>query len=713
MTTQELKQYINDKLGNGLRCLLPSYWWKRLLGLVVDKIDDAIPNVTSEEKLNGLDSKIGSLATVSYKNNAVISPSQCYQITEAELESIENNGTAHGIDLTTIYGVEFPSVIPSVEKNLLFYFFKDGVLLEGNIVIQNSVGVCYYDATGEYVLYDDSGFLINEAVEYINALFKDGVQYGCCMAVIDGSGGLYSDYDTIDKVVKFIVENSASDAYIKNQYGWDKLAKEKEDEDKKETEIPTIFYSFVGSIIGIRSKVDYTYDLWESTKEILINDASFPDDIVGKAQAIFDESIAANRKLFLDFKNGKKSSGIVYVNDNRLILTIVSGKDSSLSDYDYNYHSVAKVVCLRNGELCEVYFTTMLNNVQDGSMLNGVPQQSYVFQLMETGEVKVLYDIPLYFIKKVTNDTQRKHNITFVNCWYEAQMGDLDIVGNLPFERIYINGYPDIKVLSTEFTSEKFTGTYFDGEVLKEITIDGTTGIPTIRDIGQITPKLIFPATWDFNSYDFTLENIETLRTENESKYPGITQKYIDTIAYNKKTIDLIYNNNASSVSIETSPFASYMQEGLRNLSFLSTVQVSETQIYLFLTSNNALTKFANFKLFLYLTGEMEGDIFQKAIYLPSENVALNVDRKENNKRFVKEYYSWMSASEVIMPSEICVYQNGKYPVLLTAEYTTSDSYKIFKGTYMEGASLMRVEISEEDGEAIITTLGTFATVTE
>lgn len=40
MTTQELKEYIGRVLGNGIRCLLPSYWWKRLFGLVVDKVEE-------------------------------------------------------------------------------------------------------------------------------------------------------------------------------------------------------------------------------------------------------------------------------------------------------------------------------------------------------------------------------------------------------------------------------------------------------------------------------------------------------------------------------------------------------------------------------------------------------------------------------------------------------------------------------------------------
>lgn len=43
MKTQELKAYIDKVLGNSLRVLLPSYWWKRLFLLVVDKVEDSMP----------------------------------------------------------------------------------------------------------------------------------------------------------------------------------------------------------------------------------------------------------------------------------------------------------------------------------------------------------------------------------------------------------------------------------------------------------------------------------------------------------------------------------------------------------------------------------------------------------------------------------------------------------------------------------------------
>lgn len=58
MTAQELKQYIEKVLGNGIRCLLPSYWWKRLFGLVVDKVEE-------------VDTKVANLPTKKYVDDAV------------------------------------------------------------------------------------------------------------------------------------------------------------------------------------------------------------------------------------------------------------------------------------------------------------------------------------------------------------------------------------------------------------------------------------------------------------------------------------------------------------------------------------------------------------------------------------------------------------------------------------------------------------------
>lgn len=47
MTTQELKNNIEKVLGNSIRCLLPSYWWKKLFHSVADRIDEVEVDVNN------------------------------------------------------------------------------------------------------------------------------------------------------------------------------------------------------------------------------------------------------------------------------------------------------------------------------------------------------------------------------------------------------------------------------------------------------------------------------------------------------------------------------------------------------------------------------------------------------------------------------------------------------------------------------------------
>jgi len=40
MTIQEIRDQVNKVLGNSLKCLLPSYWFKRLFGITLDKVEE-------------------------------------------------------------------------------------------------------------------------------------------------------------------------------------------------------------------------------------------------------------------------------------------------------------------------------------------------------------------------------------------------------------------------------------------------------------------------------------------------------------------------------------------------------------------------------------------------------------------------------------------------------------------------------------------------
>ena len=51
MTTNELKSYIDRILGNNIRLLLPSYWWKRAFGAVIDKVESVEASAASASRI--------------------------------------------------------------------------------------------------------------------------------------------------------------------------------------------------------------------------------------------------------------------------------------------------------------------------------------------------------------------------------------------------------------------------------------------------------------------------------------------------------------------------------------------------------------------------------------------------------------------------------------------------------------------------------------
>lgn len=88
MTTQELKNKIEKVLGNSIRCLIPSYWWKNLFHSVADRIDDVeqstsklikskveevkMPIVESVDELENLKLAKGRVAAVEKVGEPVI-----------------------------------------------------------------------------------------------------------------------------------------------------------------------------------------------------------------------------------------------------------------------------------------------------------------------------------------------------------------------------------------------------------------------------------------------------------------------------------------------------------------------------------------------------------------------------------------------------------------------------------------------------------------
>lgn len=61
---KDIRQYIDKVLGSSIRCLLPSYWWKRIFGLIVDEVEDVrkvANNKADKSSLNSIGNRVRDL----------------------------------------------------------------------------------------------------------------------------------------------------------------------------------------------------------------------------------------------------------------------------------------------------------------------------------------------------------------------------------------------------------------------------------------------------------------------------------------------------------------------------------------------------------------------------------------------------------------------------------------------------------------------------
>lgn len=213
MTTQELNNKIERVLGNNVRCLLPSYWWKNLLHSVADRIDtveqkigddSGIAVVDSKEALYDLDLPKGSVASVT---NEGIKPSECYQPTDEEMD----NEIEVLSKLTPVRNVELitDKVIPGGEATaVLVTAALDAYMLLG-ISVDNTflfVAVSFIDGEATYIYDIDKA---NEVLASRDFRF------------------LYLDGGTMEALDGALRFNTSTDVYAKSA-SWDKLMKEGE-----------------------------------------------------------------------------------------------------------------------------------------------------------------------------------------------------------------------------------------------------------------------------------------------------------------------------------------------------------------------------------------------------------------------------------------------------------------------------------------------------
>lgn len=210
MTTIELKNYINKVLGNSIRCLLPSYWWKRLFNQVADRIDEAeqfaselvdaskMPIVEYESKLSQLDLPKGSVAAVKEVGESkTIKISDCYFSTNYE-EDWEK--------YTIVKRVEEKANITIDKENTVWL----SALKKGQS--QDSFTVNMSDNGYYYVRVIDNVFMRTTL-----SIVNDALSSGNYRAI--------RGYGEPDQYFTFYSEIPRPELYIKGET-WERLAKE-------------------------------------------------------------------------------------------------------------------------------------------------------------------------------------------------------------------------------------------------------------------------------------------------------------------------------------------------------------------------------------------------------------------------------------------------------------------------------------------------------
>ena len=111
-----MKRYINQVLGDSLRCILPSFWWKRLLGKMVDRIESAEESAASASRIAMLAGR-----EASDKQSQLVSGSNIKTINGQSILGSGNLEVSSGVEQIIFYATEsdaFPLTDAQIAHNV-------------------------------------------------------------------------------------------------------------------------------------------------------------------------------------------------------------------------------------------------------------------------------------------------------------------------------------------------------------------------------------------------------------------------------------------------------------------------------------------------------------------------------------------------------------------------------------------------------------------
>jgi hypothetical protein len=209
MTTQELKDKIGKVLGNSIRCLLPSYWWKTLFNDVADTIEDV--------KKEAEDMVVKSLKKFNDEHPAIADNTFYMTLDKASEEAQHNVLVMTRLMYNALIKLEVGREIPETGPLYIAVAAYDNESTEEKVYVIHSAQ--YVWAIGQIVFFNvpifENSVLVDGA--YTVTVRSDGTTTYVRTGNIGVSGGSSITVDSsMSSTSKNPVQNKVVKAYVDN-----------------------------------------------------------------------------------------------------------------------------------------------------------------------------------------------------------------------------------------------------------------------------------------------------------------------------------------------------------------------------------------------------------------------------------------------------------------------------------------------------------------
>lgn len=402
MNSQELKSYINSALGNSLKLLLPSYWWKKVFGTVIDNVvstEDvktingesiigegdlsSIPVFYNKEDLEATEAPLGRIASVVSGGSTFAGFEDCYIVTEEDLGDSISAAVSKctKIDKLAFHIPENYNATSSVA--MYFRNITNSFAIQLYITPADDYGdPCFVHGiygtptwNSTIILYrSDTGYVNNSAADILNEEIKKWDIRLLCLADDDDIITDPQKFKEVAEVFNTVLSREIvvpydSVPYIKSE-NWDRLSKDyivSSEEDLTKLNAET------GSIAKVIEQEGIRETAWE---DLYILDSSE-----------FNEDSLNTPELFSTIKEIKINESITSPDAEKHVIINLYNPDSYTGDFDST--EVYALVCEPNTiwfyDFKEIQITLYETSV--GVNTDGLQQ---VNQLLKEKDVKLL-----------------------------------------------------------------------------------------------------------------------------------------------------------------------------------------------------------------------------------------------------------------------------------------------------------------------------------